>query len=31
MKTICYHHDDADGILSAALVNYYVKGEKEIY
>lgn len=29
MKTICYHHDDADGILSAALVNYYVKGEKK--
>lgn len=29
MKTICYYHDDADGILSAALVNYYVKGEKK--
>ena len=28
MKTICYHPDDADGILSAAIVNYYVKGEK---
>jgi oligoribonuclease NrnB/cAMP/cGMP phosphodiesterase (DHH superfamily) len=29
MRTICYHHVDADGILSAALVNYYVKGEKK--
>lgn len=28
MKTICYYHDDADGILSAALVNHFVDGEK---
>lgn len=28
MRTICYYHGDADGILSGALVNFFVKGEK---
>ena len=28
MKTICYYHNDADGILSAAIVNHNVEGKK---
>ena len=28
MKTVCFYHDDADGILSGALVNHFVSGEK---
>lgn len=29
MKNIIFHHDDADGILAAAIVNYFIEGEKE--
>lgn len=26
---ICYYHNDADGIISGALVNYFLKGKKK--
>lgn len=29
MKTIYYYHNDADGVLSAALVNHFVGGEAD--